>query len=171
MKLAFAENSHVACFDHEWHDSQLKNIFSQVASLICCINWAHRQWQALVSPPQINCKRVFAKRSLSLLLKKRFVKSHQKMSLTHRNRPCRHAYYRTTTVRCTQLCSWVGIVLGYCALSFTYPPNISILHIHSLWLCHKCHIWNVSSICIQLSKNPVNRGLCFNQTWRSFMWL
>lgn len=37
--------------------------------------------------PQINYKWVFAKRSLALLLRERFVKSHKKMSLLHRKLP------------------------------------------------------------------------------------
>lgn len=133
MKLAFAENSHVTCFDHasstEWHDSQLKNREALQSSSISDLFYK-LSTQAVTStglPTQINCIRVFAKRSLALLLKKRFVKSHQKMSLTHRNRPCRHADYRTTTVRCTQLCS---IMSGYCSqvlCSFIYIPS---KHLH-----------------------------------------
>lgn len=91
----FAKTSTSPASATEWHDRQQNPKEPLQSSCISDLLYK-LSTQAVTSTgltPQINCKRVFAKRSLALLLKEQFVKSHQKKkkkSLTHRKCPCRH---------------------------------------------------------------------------------
>lgn len=92
MKQAFAKTSTSRAFDNasatEWHDSQQKPKEALQSSYISDVLY-ELSTQAVTSAgltPQINCKRVFAKRSLALLLSEQFVKTRQQKKhffLTH----------------------------------------------------------------------------------------
>lgn len=114
-----------------------KRHFSQVASPSCCINWAHRQWQALVLPFKLTVSGC----SLKVHCLCCFVKSHKKMSLAVTQKQslqtCRlqnsvqtPPVYASwgTQVRCTWVCLFVGIVVWQSAALFHLhtPKNVHV---------------------------------------------
>lgn len=117
-----------------------KRHFSQVASLILLHELSTQAVTSTGPTPQINCKRVFAKRSLALLS----WNLTKKCPWRTENCPRRHVDYRTTSKHLLFLPLkahsqvYTGMfMLGYCflgvyyALSFTYPSKYPCF---SLWI-------------------------------------